>query len=109
MHLSIFPLLKKKMIIYMMSFYKFNSIIQASAKPSCSSVFTSEAGLGTGVVNQQSGQEAQHVFPVDLVGFQNLLQVTQQQLHTEEHSQLKKKQRHTDESLFRSFTSPQTQ
>lgn len=61
-------------------------------------MFTSEAGLGTGVVNQQSGQEAQHVLPVDLVGFQNLLQVAQQQLHAEEHSQL---YRHTDESPLR--------
>lgn len=85
---------------YMMAFWKFNPIIQVSAKPSSSSVFTSEAGLGTGVVNQQSGQEAQHVFPVDLVGFQNLLQVTQQQLHTEEHSQLlqKRSKKHTQMS-----------
>lgn len=40
------------------------------------------------VVNQQSGEEAQDVFPVNLVGFQNLLQVTQQLLHAEDHSQL---------------------
>lgn len=51
-------------------------------------MFTSEAGLSTGVVNQKSGQEAQDMFPVDLVGFQNLLQVTQQQLRTEDQSQL---------------------
>lgn len=70
------------------------------------SVFTSEAGLSTGVVNQQSGQEAQDVFPVHLVGFQNLLQVTQQQLHTEDHSQLlHKHSNNTDESL----TEPATQ
>lgn len=55
------------------------------------SQFTSQAGLGTGVVNQQSGEEAQDVFPVNLVGFQNLLQVTQQLLHTEDHSQLSQK------------------
>lgn len=41
-----------------------------------------------GIVNQQGGEEAQDVFPVHLVGFQNMLQVTQQLLHTEDHSQL---------------------
>lgn len=50
--------------------------------------FTAEAGLGRLVVNQQSGDKDQDVFPVDLVRFQNLLQVMQQLLHTEDHSQL---------------------
>lgn len=49
---------------------------------------TSQAGLSMRVVNQQSGEEAQDVFPVDLVGFQNALQVTQQLLHAEDHGQL---------------------
>ena len=64
-------------------------------------MFTFKAGLGTGVVNQQSGEEAQDVFPVDLMGFQNLLQVTQQLLYTEDHSQLfQKHSNNTDESLL---------
>lgn len=50
--------------------------------------FTAEAGLGQLVVNQQGGDKDQDVFPVDLVRFQNLLQVMQQLLHTEDRSQL---------------------
>lgn len=50
--------------------------------------FTFQSGLGQWVVHQQSGKEAQDVFPVHLVGFQNLLHLTQQLLHTEDHSQL---------------------
>lgn len=64
-------------------------------------MFTFEAGLSTGVVNQQSGEEAQDVFPVDFVGFQNLLQVTQQLLHAEDHSQLfQKHSNNADEPLL---------
>lgn len=56
--------------------------------PSCLFGFTFQSGLSKGVVNQQSGKEAQDMFPVNLVGFQNLLQLTEQLLHTEDHSQL---------------------
>lgn len=52
--------------------------------------FTFQSLLGKWVVNQQSGKEAQDMFPVNLMGFQNLLQLAQQLLHTEDHSQLEK-------------------
>lgn len=54
--------------------------------------FTFQSRLGQWVVNQQSGKEAQDMFPVHLMGFQNLLQLAQQLLHTEDHSQLEKNQ-----------------
>lgn len=49
---------------------------------------TFQAALSLRVVNQQSGEEVQDVFPVHLVGLQDLLQVSQQQLHAEDHRQL---------------------
>ena len=39
------------------------------------------------------------MFPVNLVGFQNLLQVTQQLLHSEDHSQLEHKHRNNIDKL----------
>lgn len=57
----------------------------------CCFWFTSQFWLGMWVVNQQSGQEAQNMFPVDFMGFQNLLQVTQQLLLAEDQSQLSQK------------------
>lgn len=49
---------------------------------------TFQAALSLRVVNQQSGEEAQDMFPVHLVGLQDLLQVSQQQVHAEDHRQL---------------------
>lgn len=47
--------------------------------------------LSLWVVNQQSREEAEDVFPIHLVGLQDLLQVTQQLLYTEDHCQLLRK------------------
>lgn len=51
------------------------------------------------VVHQQGREEAQDMFPVDFMGFQNLLQVTQQLLHAEDHSQLLEEQNSTEQLL----------
>lgn len=59
-------------------------------------MLTSEAGLSAGVVNQQRGQEAQDVFPVDLVCFQDLLQVMKELLRAEGHGHLRHNMRGAD-------------
>lgn len=61
---------------------------------------TFQAALSLRVVNQQSGEEAQDVFPVHLVGLQDLLQVSQQQLHAEDHRQLVQKEKDTGGSVL---------
>lgn len=65
--------------------------------------FTFQSRLGKWVVNQQSGKEAQDMFPVNLMGLQNLLQLAQQLLHTEDHSQLEKPSKDKDSSVIIGF------
>lgn len=62
--------------------------------------------LSLWVVNQQSREEAEDVFPIHLVGLQDLLQVTQQLLYIEDHCQLSSKHAN-DTDVFMLFISIQ--